>query len=355
MLDRVMLESILQQATSCPAGSLDACNFDRSLTLASGAFEAVVFLGAVLLYSWRKRIPMFWQRAMLLMIAVFTFELFTAPMWDNVHLGRFAYVYRDVSWILTLGWTTLIMAGMLAVDTLWRKAPERHRFFGYLLVLTPVVALAEIAVRAIGVRGYSPEVLASVSGVSLPAGVPIELLYYVPVFLTLTIAFARYVTIGLERLPVIPVRRWRLMKRFLLAATGVFFFELLVEPMVANVGFPSWTYVYKDISLAVTGVWVLIVWASTALVDRFVPHWDLVWKLGGYLVVSAALMVPYEAYQIVHGNRVYGESAMKNFSGILSFGTIPIEVLFAVPCYLVLVICFVRYWMLVTGDLIERP
>jgi len=349
-----MLDS-LSLATSCPAGTLDACVFDRSLTPASAAFEVVVFLGVALLYSWRERIPMFRQRALLVMVAVFMFELFTAPLWHNLHLGRFAYVYRDVSWVLTLGWTALIMAGMLAVDTLWKRVPERRRFFGYLLFLTPAVALAEIAVRAIGVRGYSPEVMASISGVFLPAGVPVELLYYVPVFLTLTIAFSRYVTFGLERLPVIPVRRWRLLKRLLLAVTGVFFFELLVEPMVANVGFPSWTYVYKDISLAVTGVWVLIVWVSTMLVDRFVPQWNLIWKLGGYLAVSAALMVPFEAYQIVNGYRVYGESAMKNFSGVLAFGSIPIEVLFAVPCYLLLVICFVRYWMLVTGDLIERP
>src|SRR6266550_743159 len=73
------------------------------------AFDLTVVAAAIAAFLLLKRFtPKLWLRALVMAAGVFLFELFTSPMWHNEHLGRWAYVYCDVSWVLTLGWTTLL-------------------------------------------------------------------------------------------------------------------------------------------------------------------------------------------------------------------------------------------------------
>ncbi len=233
------------------------------------AFDICVIVAAVctflILNRFTKRL---WLRAIVMMTGVFLFELFTSPMWHNEHLGRFAYVYCDVSWILTLGWTTLMLGVVISVDRWLPHFSEPKRFAMYIGILLAMITVAEIVVVALGIRKYSPEVLQAVSGISM-MGVPIEILFYVPVFTTLVITFYKYWNFVIDNAALVPVRKRKWLRAVVLAFIGVFFFELLVEPVVQNEKFPAWSYVYHDISFLYTGIRVLLIAIGAIVVDRF--------------------------------------------------------------------------------------
>ena len=125
-------------------------------------------------------------------IAVLLFEYFTQPLWLNVNLERWAYLYLDVSWIITLGWTTIILVSMAIIDLYFPKDSELERFIFYFIPITIIGIVAETVVLGLGIRQYPPAVLEILSGYKILGRTPIEALYYIPVFMALVISFARY-------------------------------------------------------------------------------------------------------------------------------------------------------------------
>ena len=329
-------------------------NFDKTPSAGIVGFEIFVILGTVIaltiLSSFKDRII---RRFWIVALGVLIFEIFTAPMWNNYNMGIWAYLYRDVSWILTFGWTTMILSTIIVIDLLLPRVKEWQRFVSYLAVLTALVVIFERIVVAIGIRSYSPEVMEVLEGSYIPfLAVPYHLFYYVPVFMSLVIGFYKYLSVVIDR-PV-PIRvpapwLWSLG----VAVVGVFFFELMIEPMVVNAKLPSWSYVYRDISFLMTGGWVLMIWLSLVLVDRFLPGLGPRRRLAAYLVVLSIIALPVEAWLINTDVRVYGPSAVENFTGFrVPFLNIPTEVAFAIPLYMALIIGFIRYWERVAQEAI---
>ncbi len=319
--------------------------FDKTPTASTLAFEIFVILGTIIvlliLSRIKNKIP---QRYLLVAAGILIFEIFTAPMWNNLKLGWWGYVYRDVSWVLTIGWATMILTAVIIVDKLFEKWREGQRFILYLLLLTAAVFIAESAVLSLGIRTYSPEVLDTLTGYYI-GNVPIEGLYYVPVFISLVIAFYKYGSFSLDNEAIVPVKNRAWVRNLILAFIGVFFFELMIEPMVVNAKFPSWSYIYQDISIIMSGLWIVIIWLSVSLVDKVFIHLDLVKRFVLYLVVGTIIFLPLESWFIVNRFRIYGPSAVENFVGInLPIINIPVEVALAIPFYLALIISFIRYW-----------
>ncbi len=321
------------------------CAFDKTATGSIIAFEMFIIIGGLaslfILPKFKNKI---WQRYLIMALGVFIFEFFTAPMWRNYHLGQWAYVYQDVSWILTIGWSTLILSIIILVDHFLLRLREWQRFALYLVSLTILIFIFEAIVIALGIRSYAPEVEAVLLGPHL-FNVPIEGLYYIPVFTALVISFYKYWSLVLDDELVVPVKKHRWLATLLISILGVFLFELMIEPMVVNANLPAWSYVYRDVSFLMTGLWVVLIWLNIYLVDRLLIHLNLVWRFLIYLGVIGILVLPIESWFINHGYRLYGPSATANFTG---FNTvifqIPVEVAFAIPLYLALVIAFIRYW-----------
>lgn len=312
------------------------------------AFDIFVFIMAVsaffILNRFTKRL---WLRAIVMMTSVFLFELFTSPMWHNEHLGRFAYVYCDVSWILTIGWTTLILSVVVSVDHWFSHYREPKRFAISIGILLALVTVAEIVVVSLGIRKYSAEVLQAVSGISM-MGVPIEILYYVPVFTTLVITFYKYWCFVIDSAALVPVRKRKWLRAVILAFIGVFFFELLVEPVVRNDKFPAWSYVYRDISFLYTGIRVLVIAIGAIVVGKFMIGSSLPLRFVVGVLLISALYLPFESWFVANGYRVYGETAVMNQTGFKSpVMGLPVEIVFATPLYLSLIVCFIRYWEIV--------
>ena len=214
----------------------------------------------------------------------------------------------------------------------------------YSLLITVAVFIAESTVLGLGIRTYSPEVLDTLVGYYI-GNVPIEGLYYIPVFTSLAIAFYKYWSFSIDNEPIVPVKSRAWIRNLALAFIGVFFFELMIEPMVANAKFPSWSYVYRDISILMSGIWIIIIWLSISLVDKLFSHLNLAKRFALYLVVGGLIFLPLEAWFIANGFRIYGPSAVENFIGFTTpITNTPIEVALAIPFYLALIISFIRYW-----------
>lgn len=328
--------------------------FDREPTPAILGFEAVVILGTiVLLWLLGRERPRIVVHYLIMAIGVLVFEVFTAPMWDNFKLGEWAYIYKDVSWVLTLGWSSLILGTIFAVDRVMGARPDWQRFVGYLVVLTVLTGVLEAVVVNLGIRSYAPEVMEVAAGSYVLGGLlSLHLLYYVPVFMSLVICFYKYWAPAVDDMQFPHVRGAVWWQRLVIAFVGVFFFEVMIEPIVQNQGFPAWSYVYRDISVVQTGFWIAVIWFSMAVVDRLLPRVDFIVRFVLYLTVLSAVALPVEGWLVINGFRVYGPSAVANFSGLTTaIGGIPLEVAAAIPLYMGLIICFVRYWEAVTAGL----
>ncbi|MFH2021310.1 MAG: hypothetical protein ABIJ34_07895 [archaeon] len=152
----------------------------------------VVVLSGGLLLALKKKNKEVVKRFFLLSIGILIFEMFTSPLWHNVGLDPWAYLYMDVSWILTIGWASILLFSMTFVDYV-SKAKEKVKFFYYLCIASFLGLVAEAWVILLGIRSYSPEVNAILIGKYIPlTGVPVEAIYYIPVFMALVIGFARY-------------------------------------------------------------------------------------------------------------------------------------------------------------------
>jgi hypothetical protein len=324
------------------------CSVEKAATMGGISFGILVVVAtAIFLYIFSKIEKKFLAHFAIIAFGVFIFELFTSPMWENSRLGEWAYIYHDVSWILTIGWSTLILSVILLVDKFFKNLHEWKRFFLYMAGMALVGFLAEVAVVNLGLRTYSPEVLNALWGLRI-WNVPIEALYYIPVFSALVIGFYKYWVNVINQKAIVPERRKRWGRSLIVSIFAVLLFELMIEPMVVNMNLPDWSYIYRDISFLMTGGWIIIVWLAIGLVDKVFIHYNLTARFMLYILGGSIIALPLESWFISSGYRVYGETAASEFSGFtLPFTSIPLEVIIAVPLYLVLIIAFIRYWEIV--------
>lgn len=330
---------------------LTACGVDRTITLGGLGFQLAVLAASAAGLAWlarfRQRLA---PRVAAMALGVLIFELFTAPMWHNAHLGAWAYLYRDVSWVLTLGWTVLFLLVVEVGDRLLPHWRAWRRFLLNLLVLTLLVVPLEWLVVRLGIRSYAPEVVEAARG-GWVDGLPLAVLYYVPVFSALVIGFYRYWCCVIDQTLLIPVRRIRWRRGLLLTLGAVLLFELMVEPMVVNRGVPAWTLLYRDVSLLMSGLWVLVIAITAAVVYRVGLTLPIGVRFILALAIATAIALPIEYGLVWAGYRVYGASAVANFSGFtIPLLQTPVEIAFAIPCYLALVIGFIRYWEIVLDN-----
>jgi hypothetical protein len=333
--------------------SSSVCLFDKTPTESIIFFEIFTLVSVVLLlWILSRNIKHIWLKFGVMAMGIFIFEFFTHPLWYNLKMGSWAYVYRDVSWILTFGWSILIMVPIEIIDSLGKKLDEWKRFFLYLLSGLFLGILGETVVVNLGIRWYSPETLEVIAGKFIPfLNIPLASLYYIPVFMALVIGFYKYWSFVIDKKLLVPIKKRRWVRDFIIAFVGVFLFEIMVEAMVTNARLPSWSYIYRDVSFLMTGGWIIIIWLAVSFVDKFFIHFDLVERFILYIFSATLITLPIEALLILNKFRLYGPSSTENFSGfIIPLTTIPIEVAFAIPFYLSLIVAFNKYWMYILDN-----
>ena len=135
------------------------------------------------------------RKFILLFLGVLLFEIISEPMWLNIGFDSWAYIYRDITWVLTLGWVNAFMLAILAVDYFFRETTEKKKFFLYLLFIAALVIPAEAMMISMGLRGYADFLLETMrSGLVIPViYLPVEAIYAVPIFCSLILSFYKYV------------------------------------------------------------------------------------------------------------------------------------------------------------------
>ena len=324
-----------------------ACSFDKTPTTGTILYQVFILVFTVaLLFILSKYKKNIFKHYVVILIGALIFEFFTAPMWLNLHLGRWAYIYHGVGWILTVGLASTTLTSVFLIDTLLPKIREAYKYILSILLLWPVLVIIEKFVGSLGIRGYSPETINAFESTMVPAiGMSWLAALYLPLLLALIISFYKYFSFYLDKKPLIPMNRGRLGRNLVISIVGVLLFELLVGAMIDNIGFPTWSYIWRDITLVLTGGWVLVILISTWLVDKYFINRSLVERFVLSVASATVIIAPFEAWLIHAGHRVYLPSTVANFSGFVVPGMdIPVEVIFAVPFYLALTITFIRYW-----------
>lgn len=130
------------------------------------------------------------KKMIILFIGVLLFEIMSEPMWKNYSLDSWAYIYHDVSWIITLGWVNIFLISILLVDHLFKKFEEKKKFWLYLLFVTIITTPIEVILLSTGIRGYASELTSTMSGMYIPlTSAPIEIILIIPLIAALVIPF----------------------------------------------------------------------------------------------------------------------------------------------------------------------
>jgi hypothetical protein len=149
---------------------------------------ATIIVLAILRVSDKKILSKF----LITIIGVLLFEYLTSAMWVNQNLESWAYLYKGVSWVITLGWASIILVSVAIINFGFKRLSEGKRFVLQLILVSIIGFLAEMLVRSMNIREYSAMAQRSMSGVFLLGLVPIEAVYYIPVFMILVLGFKRY-------------------------------------------------------------------------------------------------------------------------------------------------------------------
>ena len=90
---------------------------------------------------------------------------------------------------------------------------------------------------------------------------------------------------------------------------------------------------------------------AAVLIERFTVGMPIPQRFAAGILLISAMALPIESWLIINGFRVYGESAVANFSGFTTpVSGVAVEVAFAVPCYMALVVAFIRFWEIVMDN-----
>jgi len=134
------------------------------------------------------------KKFIILFLGVLLFEIMSEPMWRNFKLNSWAYLYRDVSWIITLGWVNIFLVSILLVDYFFEKFPEKKKFWLYLLFVTVITTPIEVILLQTGIRSYDAVLTETMSGIMIPlTQAPIEIILVIPMIAALIIPFYKFV------------------------------------------------------------------------------------------------------------------------------------------------------------------
>ena len=165
-------------------------------------FEILIVGFAIALWAFMKvkRYKNVTRKFVILFIGVLLFEFMSFPMWENLGFQKWAYIFQDITWVITFGWVGIFMFTFLIVDYAFRKTPEKYKFWIYLLVLETIIVPIESGLIISGIRGYAPILAETFSGYLIPFTiVPIEAVYAIPLFTSLIIVFYKYVNYMMDK------------------------------------------------------------------------------------------------------------------------------------------------------------
>jgi len=153
----------------------------------------IIVLTVVLLFYFNSKSKDSWKVYIITAVGVLLFEYYTQALWFNQNLEWWAYLYLDVSWIMTLLWADVILFSIFIVETYRPKYSEVKKFFMSIGVITIFVLIIEWILIRMNIRGYPPVVSNLYESLPRLFGIiPLKELIYIFAFMSLVLAFVRY-------------------------------------------------------------------------------------------------------------------------------------------------------------------
>jgi len=156
---------------------------------------SLIILAVLVFYLAKRKYSDINKKVLILFMGVFLFEIMAEPMWINKNLPSWTYIYGNVSWLLTIGWTAIFMLSFLIGDWLFKKMSEKKKFWIYLLIVTLITTPIEVFMIRSGIRSYDISLTQTFSGITIPlTNVPLEIMLAVPLIAALVIPFYKYLS-----------------------------------------------------------------------------------------------------------------------------------------------------------------
>lgn len=275
--------------------------FDSTISTAWAILHVIVgilFSLALITTRWQ------WRRLVsfgLTFVGVTSFELLTWSLWKIQYLWSRAYSFRDISWLLSLLRTSLIV---LVDHVIWH---HKWHHASKIVTIAWLFALFVYYLNATWIITYEYEAQNAIIAMIWP--VPLNILYYIPLWVLAVYGFKKYFDLWLfhkyEWSFTLPT-----FKALLIAFFAVLGGQFLLEPVVQYTSLPQFWYIYKDIHIFITLIWVVIFVVVNLLVNTIfkkLPLFSRYW----YAVFFASLLGgTMHSYLIKHNILSFSMSAL---------------------------------------------
>lgn len=320
--------------------------FDKTINTGWIIVNVIALIGIVWLLIWGSKIKkQMWMRLIVAFIGVACFELITWSLRKIEHLWTRAYWYTDVSRVLTILWTIVIVTATTIVDTQHPKRTKVQQFFATLGITTILWLIIERFLRTTTIISYSPEAIERISWYI--GALPFEAFYYIPVFMTLCICFYKYRELQIDWNYSKSTFKINHRRDILLWFIGVLSFQILIDPMIIHQNLPSRSYIFHNVNILICIGWLVVLTITNTIIGKRFQKFDLSIRFSYALAISTLLGLGYLGILINTNVLVFSQSIMTTYSQ-MSFIIPGIKVVsviaFSTPMFLALIICFVRYW-----------
>ena len=174
-------------------------------------------------FLWRFFALAFW---------VFCFEWLTWALWNNAHLGNYAYIHNDVSWVLTLTWSICIFIAKFSYDKGIQYKTLLKEFLIVTLGSSVLMSFVLMFLRDIGVFSYSSALLPLVQNGVLIFGRPLEAIVYIPVFVFTVYSFYKYWELAMYDKSLFANYTISLKKDIIISAITILLIWYLMHPLL---------------------------------------------------------------------------------------------------------------------------
>lgn len=167
--------------------------FSPALTSAAIVFEVFVGLLTLLIVLYgTTHYRFFLWRFFALVFGVFCFEWLTGAIWNISWLGSYAYIYGDISWVMTLAWSSILFGIKFMHDTLVKNKNLLKEFLYIVLWGSILLGLLIIILKDAWIFSYSKTMQETLSTAPMIFGRPLESLLYIPTFIFTVYSFYKY-------------------------------------------------------------------------------------------------------------------------------------------------------------------
>jgi len=133
------------------------------------------------------------KKMLIMIIVIFIIEILTMPFWSNSKLDSWTYIYKDVSWILTVLWTDISFISIILVDRIWGRRHEKERFWSYFLIIGAFRFILEWVLTLAKIRTYNTSLTEIFNGTVIPVlELPFSLVIVSIIIGIFTITFYKY-------------------------------------------------------------------------------------------------------------------------------------------------------------------